>query len=159
MMIFARSIGNSMDKGINPPAYFIAMAALEIMLHFIAPFRILIIAPFTYAGVFLILSGIAMNIWADRLFKINKTTVKPREKPSFLITSGPFRISRHPMYLGMIMILFGEAVFLGSLTPFIFPVAFFIVIGTLFIPVEEKNLNKTFGKKYCAYSKQTRKWL
>ncbi|MDD5173200.1 MAG: methyltransferase, partial [Patescibacteria group bacterium] len=69
-----------------------------------------------------------MNIWTDNIFKKGKTTVKPHEKPSTLIVSGPFRLSRHPMYLGMAAILFGVSILLGSLTLFIFPIIFGILM-------------------------------
>jgi len=103
--------------------------------------------------------GIALNIWADVLFKKNKTTVKPYKSPTELITSGPFRISRHPMYLGMMLILLGAAIVSGTLIAFVFPIVFIVLIELFFIPFEEKNLERIFGKKFLDYKKSVRRWL
>ena len=66
-------------------------------------------APFT--------AGIVLNIVADRAFKQRKTTVKPFQESASLVTSGVYRLSRHPMYLGFVLILLSMAIFAGSLTP------------------------------------------
>ncbi len=83
----------------------------------------------------------------------------PYEIPTSLVTEGPFHISRQPIYLGMIFILLGEAILLGSLITFIFPVIFMILMEKIFIPVEEKNLETAFGEKYLDYKKKVRRWI
>ena len=148
-----------MKNRVMPTTYFIILLILLIVVHFAFPTTEVIFSPYTYLGAFLIVFGIVMNIWADNLFKKNKTTVKPHEMPSFLVTSGPFSISRHPMYCGMAAILFGVAIFLGSISSFIFPPIFIILMEAIFIPQEEKNVSKKFGSKYLAYKKNVRKWI
>ena len=103
--------------------------------------------------------GCVINVITDNLFKHRKTTVKPYEKPTSFITSGPFKISRHPMYLGMLLILLGVAVLLGSLLTFIPCLAFIILMELIFISLEEKNLEKEFGNKYLEYKKKVRRWI
>ena len=148
-----------MKNKILPPRYFIIFLLLTIGLHFILPIKKIIYIPYTYLGIILIIFGIVLNIWADALFKKIKTTVNPHEKPTSLETSGPFRISRHPMYLGMVAVLLGTAVFLGSLITFLFPIIFIILMEILFMPIEEKNLEKAFGTKYLDYKKKVRRWI
>ncbi len=97
--------------------------------------------------------------WADFLLKKKKTTVKPYEKPTQLIISGPFSISRNPQYLGFAAILLGIAINHGTLITFIFPIAFVILMELMFIPFEEKNLKRIFGKKYFNYKKKVRRWI
>ena len=142
-----------------PPTYFIVLLFSSIGLHFLFPVMRLISLPYNYLGILIIIFGIILNLWTDSLFKKRQTTVKPHEMPNFFISSGPFRISRHPMYLGMILILLGVAVFLGSLISFVFPIIFVMIMEKLFIPMEEKNLEKKFGDKYIAYKKRVRKWI
>ena len=142
-----------------PPTYFIILLLLSIGLHFLLPIKKIIFSPYNYSGIILIIFGIIMNIWADALFKKKKTTVKPHEIPNFLEISGPFKISRHPMYLGMLAILLGTSFFLGSLITFAFPVIFIILMEMIFIPAEEKNLKKVFGKEYSDYKKKVRRWI
>ena len=148
-----------MKNKILPPTYFMIFLLLSAGLHFIFPIKRLIFTPYTYSGTILIVLGIILNIWSDQLLKKKKTTVKPFEKPTSLETSGPFKISRHPMYLGMASVLLGVSIVLGSLITFIFPIIFIITAEKMFISVEEKNLEKTFGKKYLDYKNKVRKWI
>ncbi len=142
-----------------PPTYFLIYLGAAIALHFLFPVARIVQAPYTFLGLLLIVSGVVLNVWADSLFKREKTTVKPFEKPSTLVTEGPFRFSRHPMYLGFVSILLGLAVFLGSLVPFLTPVAMILTLETMFIPYEESEMEATFGEAYRHYKKRVRRWL
>lgn len=149
-----------MKKGkILPPTYFLISLISAVGIHLVLPIRKFIDTPYNYTGILFIGAGIWLNIWADRLFKQKKTTVKPFEKSSFLIEEGPFTFSRNPMYLGMVIILLGEAVLLGSIIPFIITVAFFILLSVVFIPDEENALEGDFGQGFIEYKKRVRRWL
>jgi len=63
------------------------------------------------------------------------------------------------MYLGMIAILLGGAIVLGSITAFFFPILFFIAMEIVFIRYEEISLEEIFGQTYLDYKKQVRRWL
>jgi protein-S-isoprenylcysteine O-methyltransferase Ste14 len=128
-------------------------------LHLLIPIKQILLSPYNYIGILLILFGTIINIWTDNLFKKAGTTVKPKLLPKYFITKGPFKISRHPMYLGMAAVLFGESILLGSLIAFAFPIIFIILMEILFIPIEEKNLQKKFGRKYLNYKKTVRRWI
>jgi len=109
----------------------------------------------SYTGI-----GVVLNLWTDALFKQHKTTVKPCENPTHLAMSGPFRVSRHPMYFGTVAILLGIAIALGPLISLVVPVLFVIVMEVIFIPFEERNLEKAFGKEYLDYKKKVRRrWI
>jgi len=142
-----------------PPTYFLIFFLLSIGLHFIFPIRKIIFPPYAYLGFIFIIFGSVINIWADSLLKKNKTTVKPFEKPSYLVTKGPFSMSRHPIYLGFIFILFGLSILLGSITAFLLPFILVIIFERKFIIYEEKNLEEEFEKEYFDYKKRVRKWL
>lgn len=142
-----------------PTTYFIILMVLSIGVHFLYPIKKILYPPFTYFGFLLILVGIILNLWADRLFKKMDTTVKPFKDPKVFLTSGPFRISRHPMYLGMTSILLGVAIINGTIITFLFPILFVIIMEFLFIPFEEKNLDKIFSFKYSDYKKKVRRWI
>jgi protein-S-isoprenylcysteine O-methyltransferase Ste14 len=141
-----------------PTNYFLALMALSIISHFFIPLGKLLYYPVTYVGYLLLITGITLNLWTDRLFKENETTVKPHLEPAAFITSGPFRVSRHPMYLGMALVLLGVAVIHGTIISFLYPVIFVMLMEALFIPVEETNLKRVFGKDYLDYQKKVRKW-
>jgi protein-S-isoprenylcysteine O-methyltransferase Ste14 len=144
---------------IMPTTYFIILMALSIGMHFLYPIKKILYPPFTYFGFLLIVAGIILNLWTDRLFNKVNTTVKPFKDPKVFLTSGPFRISRHPMYLGMTSILLGVSIIHGTISTFLFPILFVILMEFLFIPFEEKNLDRIFGLEYSDYKKKVRRWI
>jgi len=147
-------------RGILPPTYFLICLLLSIVIHFVLPLKKFINFPYNnYLGVLLMGTGIWLNIWADLLFKVRRTTVKPFEKSTHLIENGPYRLSRNPMYLGLVVILLGVATLLGSIAPFIVAIIFAIIADRVFISIEEKYLEEIFGQKFLDYKKRIRRWL
>jgi len=146
-----------MREPIQPPRYFIVLLILIIFTYFI-PIKI-IPNYYNYLGIILILFGVIINLWTDQLFKKAKIDVKYHKIPNRLIVSGPFKISRNPMYFGMLLILLGIGVLIGNLVSFIFPIIFVIIINYNFIPIEEKNMEKRFGKEYLKYKHKVRMWI
>jgi protein-S-isoprenylcysteine O-methyltransferase Ste14 len=142
-----------------PPTYFLVTIILSIIMHFVLPIKRIISPPYTYAGIIFIVFGGVINLWTDGLFKEMKTTVKPYEDAVELITQGPFKLSRHPMYLGMTSILFGIALLHGTIVTFIFPILFIVLCEVLFIRFEEASMEKIFGEKYLNYRKKVRRWI
>jgi protein-S-isoprenylcysteine O-methyltransferase Ste14 len=142
-----------------PPTYFLASLALMAALAFALPIAPLLSWPWRAAGIVPIAAGVWLNLAADRAFKARGTTVKPFERSSALVTDGAFRLSRNPMYLGMVLILLGAALLLGCLTPFLVAAGFAAIIETRFIPAEERMLAETFGDAWTAYRKKTRRWV
>ena len=148
-----------MRKRILPPTYFVMCLVCEIGLHFAFPVARIVAFPYSLLGISLIIFGAGLNVWADSLFKKHRTTVKPHESPTALVTSGAFHLSRHPMYLGMFGILLGAATLLGSVVTFVFPILFAILMDAIFIPLEERNLEEIFSERYLDYRKKVRRWI
>lgn len=144
---------------IEPPAFLFIMIVIAVILHFVLPVYKIIQGPLRLSGIILIIIGVWLNIWADNIFKRIKTTVKPYEKPSSLTVEGPFKFSRNPMYLGMLIILLGLVVILGSATPFIVSIAFYAIVMIFYIPFEEKSMEETFPNKFPEYKKKVRRWI
>src|SRR3989344_3982812 len=142
-----------------PPMIFYAFILLSIILNFFLPIKKMIVQPYNYFGIVLILVGLLIDVWAWILFRKKKTTLNPYKVSSKLETSSIFKISRNPMYLGMNLILWGTSILLGSLITFIFPIIFIVLIKNLFIILEEKRLEKKFGKRYLDYKKKVRRWI
>ena len=92
-------------------------------------------------------------------FKTVNTPVIPTDEPTALVLSGPFTFTRNPMYLGMVLILTGIAVWKASWPMFIAPPAFFLIINSFFLPYEERKMERIFGKQYLDYKKQVRPWI
>ncbi|MEJ2148848.1 MAG: isoprenylcysteine carboxylmethyltransferase family protein [Chloroflexota bacterium] len=146
-------------KKILPPTYLLAALALMVALHLLLPGPRLLSGLFTLLGLVPLLAGVAINLVADGEFKRLGTTVKPGEESTTLVTTGVFRLSRNPMYLGFVLVLVGVALQLGTLTPWIVVLAFVVLMDVLFIRPEEDMLEETFGQAFLDYKRRTRRWL
>ncbi len=144
---------------IMPTTYFLVSIVLMVLLHFFCPIRQLVPSPYNYAGIPLILVGVLVNIWASHLFNRANTTVKPFQQSTRLVTEGPYRFSRHPMYAGMAGVLVGLACLLASVVPMLVVPAFIWLMEKGFIGIEERALQETFGQAYLEYKKRVRRWV
>jgi protein-S-isoprenylcysteine O-methyltransferase Ste14 len=114
---------------------------------------------FRVLGLVLILAALGLIGWSALWFWRKKTTIEPHHTPSALIVEGPYRLSRNPIYLGLLALLVGYVMWLGSLSPAILPFAFFRVLTARFIEPEEEGLRRLFGAEAHAYLSRTRRWL
>lgn len=142
-----------------PPVYFVAALIVMLVLHYHLPLTQLIPAPVSYAGTFLIAAGFSISAWGAHSFKKADTPVRPFDKSTTLITHGLYRYTRNPMYLGMMIILLGTWILLGSLSPSIVIPVFFLIIQEGFIKHEEPFLEGIFGNEYREYKSRVRRWL
>lgn len=112
------------------------------------------------AGVLLIV-GLSLMIVAVASFIAAKTTVNPLRpsRTSSLVTTGIFRISRNPMYLGDLLVLAALAVWLGNVVNVVLLVFFIWYINRFQVFPEERALTNLFGESYVAYCSRVRRWL
>jgi len=144
---------------ILPPTYLLLAIIAMVLLHFVWPVATVIAVPWNLIGVVPLAVGILMNVIADNVFHRAKTTVRPFEESTVLVTRGVYRLSRNPMYLGFVLMLIGVALLLGTVTPYVVVVVFAVVIDRVFIVVEEQMLAEKFGTAWQAYTAHTRRWL
>jgi len=142
---------------IPPPVYALLTLVLCKGLDMLLPNPVDIYAP--TLGAVIALPGLALVFWAWLHFFLNKTTPIPTGEPSTLVASGPYRFTRNPMYLGLVIILASVAFFTGSLFYFLSPVGFFMVVNRLFIPYEEARLERIFGIEFAGFTHHVKRWL
>ncbi len=128
-------------------------------LHNLTPGPEIIGSSWRYLGAVLIAAGLWVFLWAGLAFVRKGTTFCPEETPSALVTTGPMRISRNPMYLGIVLILLGNALLIGSIPAFLPAPAFFLTAQAFFIRQEEETLERIFGEVYLAYCRRVKRWL
>ena len=92
-------------------------------------------------------------------FKERKVAICPTADTDYLITDGIYRLTRNPMYLGMVTMLGGVAVFFGILPFYALTIVYFILIDRWFCPYEEEKLLVTFGRDYDSYRSKVRRWV
>jgi protein-S-isoprenylcysteine O-methyltransferase Ste14 len=146
-------------KQILPPTYVLIALICMIVLHFLLSVARIIPLPWGLFGLIPLATGIVLNLLADRAFHQADTTVKPFQESTALITDGVFRISRHPMYLGFMLILVGVAILLGSLAPWVIIPIFAVLMEVIFIRVEEHMLAEKFGSAWLTYKEKVRRWI
>ncbi len=122
--------------------------------------------PFEFAGQRVVAAGIALvglildTVSVIAFFKA-RTTVNPMrpERSEALVVGGFYRISRNPMYLGMLLILSGYALYLGEGVNVVCLALFVLALNTLQIEPEERVLQQRFGQSYVDYCQRVRRWL
>jgi len=146
-------------RGPYPPVILLVFILAEIGLHKWWPIAAIIPAPWNWAGVALIVLGIGIGIGPAMAFSRAETTIKPFHDSSALVRTGMYRVTRNPMYLGMVIVLTGVAVLTGSLSPFIGPLLFVPVMNVRVIRHEEAMLEEAFGDEYRDFRQSVRRWI
>lgn len=141
-----------------PPNYFFFCIILSAVLFFIFPEMNKIKSPYNLLGLILMGLGLYLVGKSWYLFK-EKRTPESFEQSTYLVTEHLYKYSRHPMYLGGVVFLFGLSILLGNLYSFASPIIFFLFINYMFIPFEEEKNEKTFGQEFLDYKKRVRRWL
>ena len=144
---------------IFPPIWlaitFIAMVALDRWL----PFMQLFTGGAGLVAWSLITAGLAVVLIAANVFRRAGTGIVPFSESTALVTSGIYRYTRNPMYLGMVLILAGLAIKLGSLSAWIPIPVFVVVIQQQFIRNEEIFLTGIYGDEFLEYKRRVRRWI
>ncbi len=114
-----------------------------------------------WSSLIFITAGLTLDFTSLFLFLRAKTTAHPfrENKAAALVTTGFYRYTRNPMYLGLLLLLIGWAIRMGSATPFLLLPLFVMVITSKQIIREEKALSKLFGEDYLIYKSRVRRWL
>lgn len=111
-------------------------------------------------AVVLIVLGIVLSFSAARLFRREGTELNPTsETNAKLVTSGPFRFTRNPMYLGLVLFTLGIAFSVGAWPMLLAPVAIFATANWVHIPFEEAKMRRQFGDAFDVYCGKVRRWI
>jgi protein-S-isoprenylcysteine O-methyltransferase Ste14 len=151
----------SLELKIPPPAVALITGLLMWLvsratpaLGFVFPARNVFAICFAAIGVLTAISG-ALT------FRRAHTTLNPMkpESSSALVNWGVYKLTRNPMYLGLLLVLTGWAIFLSNPPGFLFLPAFVLYINRFQIAPEERVLTSLFGQDFVAYQSRVRRWL
>jgi len=110
-------------------------------------------------GAVLFTVGAVIAGWGLVTFHRARTTTVPGKASSRLVTWGPYRFSRNPMYVGLATAYLGEAFLLRQVWPAALLPIVLAYVNWVVIPVERARLTEVFGAEYDAYQRRVRRWL
>jgi protein-S-isoprenylcysteine O-methyltransferase Ste14 len=114
----------------------------------------------TTAGIAVIALGVAFSAWGVLTFRGVGTEVMPSSPTNkALVTSGPYAVTRNPMYVGMVTITLGVALLVGAPLLYAAPILLFLLDNSVIIPFEEAKMERQFGDAFRAYKARVRRWL
>jgi protein-S-isoprenylcysteine O-methyltransferase Ste14 len=116
--------------------------------------------PIRPLGIALVVLAFIPPLWAIFLFRREGTEVKPTSPTNrALVTSGPYQFTRNPMYLGLVTLSLGIAVWVGAWPMFLAPIAVFATTNWVHIRFEEAKMRRQFGAAYDGYVGRVRRWM
>lgn len=146
---------------IPPPVILIFYIGIAIGLDFLSPVDLLLGNARLPLAILLAVLGIAVAVLGVMEFRRRDTTINPYkiDAASTLVTSGVYRWTRNPMYLGLLLVLFGVVAYSQDVLALLAPAAFIVTLNRLQIRPEERAMLQTFGEAYTAYEARTRRWI
>src|SRR5215471_14069045 len=144
---------------ILPPFLYGAAFVIGLLLHLAFPLHIL---PTTLArgiGVVCVLASLSLAFTAFRALSRAHTPVDPLKPTTALVTEGPFRYSRNPIYVALTLLYVGVALLINALWILLLVVPALVVLHYGVITREEAYLARKFGDAYHQYTTQVRRWL
>lgn len=110
-------------------------------------------------GGVLFLAGAVIAGWGWMMFWKARTTRVPGKESSSLVTGGPYRFMRNPMYVGLTLAYVGEAGMLTEIWPLLFLPLVLVYLNRVVIPLEERKLGEVFGTSYDDYRLRVHRWI
>jgi protein-S-isoprenylcysteine O-methyltransferase Ste14 len=110
-------------------------------------------------GAVLFAAGALLAGWGLTLFRSNRTTTVPGRVSARLVTWGPYRFTRNPMYVGLTLAYLGEAGLTRQFWPLALLPLVVLYLNAVVIPLEETRLEAAFPAEYPAYKAAVRRWI
>ena len=139
-----------------PPVITLACLGMQFILYLMLPLEVNLSL---LLGLILLIGSLALIVMAFKELKNYETTYIPDGEPEKLVNTGPFKISRNPIYLGMFGILISSAFLMQSISALLIPILFLSIIQNTWIPHEEEKLKEKFPEEWEEYTTSTKRWL
>jgi len=144
---------------ILPPLLYGAAVVIGLLLHLVFPLHILSTPLARWIGVVCVLVSLPLALATFRVLSRAHTPVDPMKSTTALVTEGPFRYSRNPIYLALTLLYLGVALLINALWILLLVVPAVLVLRYGVIAREEAYLTRKFGDAYRQYTAQVRRWL
>lgn len=143
----------------TPPWLFLLSMVVGLALQFFLPVHVAEGSSGTIAGGLLTFAGLAFVLWSGAVFKKMNTSTRAGSKPSMFATSGPYQLSRNPMYLGLAIIHFGIALIVNSAWLLLATFVVLVALDRSIVPREEALLGEMYPEDYSKYRRRVRRWI
>jgi protein-S-isoprenylcysteine O-methyltransferase Ste14 len=145
---------------VPPPLLFLATLVIGWLLQWLFPISVLppgivLLA----AGVVVLALGILLLFWAVSMMRRAGTSPNPTQPTTAIVTTGPFRYTRNPIYLGFTLICVGIAIAANDVWVLLPLLVVLAIMTRVVIPSEERYLEQKFGSAYTDYTARVRRWL
>jgi protein-S-isoprenylcysteine O-methyltransferase Ste14 len=142
-----------------PPLLFAAGLVLGVLAQLAFPVQPLPARLARVLGAALLVGGVVVATWGQCSMARAGTPSNPRRPVRTLVTDGPFRVSRNPLYVATIGVYLGLAFLLNALWPLVLAVPLLCLVHWGVVLREESYLEAKFGETYRSYTAQVRRWL
>jgi protein-S-isoprenylcysteine O-methyltransferase Ste14 len=154
--------GDAADVVIKPPFLFLGALGLGCLLSLVFPIppglgganRLAVLVGLTFVAI-----GFALAAFSVRNFRRAGTSVVPGEPSTALVTTGPYAVTRNPIYIGFVLAYFGLAVMLTSLWVLVLLIPVLFVLQRGVVEREEAYLERQFGEAFRKYKARVPRWL
>jgi len=147
------------DVKIHPPVLVSMYVLAAFFLNKLSPLSFTFPKVLEWIGYALVLIGLGLTISAASGLMRARTTLDPHGSVSNIVTSGPYRFSRNPIYLGFLCLLIGFPFIFRNYWGLILSPLLIVTMNMLVIQHEEAYLEKKFGETYTSYKSRVRRWL
>ena len=150
------------EVAIKPPLLFLGALALGALLSLVIPLGPRLASPNGLAltvGLIFVAIGFALAALAVRNFRHAGTSIVPGEPSTALVVTGPYHVTRNPIYIGLVLIYFGLAIILTSLWVLLLLIPVLMVLQRGVVEREENYLERQFGDAYRKYRARVPRWL
>ena len=142
-----------------PPLWTLGFVALSWSLTRLFPILTFNSRAVHFFGLLFAVLAIVLMLWTAFTLRRHRTSFIPHRQASHLVTSGPFRFSRHPIYLADLILLAASGFIIGTAWSLVFTPLLALILRQLFIIPEEKMLHKIFPEEFQRWSSSVRRWF
>lgn len=142
-----------------PPLLFSAVLLAGLAVHFVIPVRLLPALPARATGALILAASLALARSAKEAMRRAGTNIRPDQSSTAVVTDGPFRFTRNPLYIATTGLYLGFTLLVDTLWPLVLLVPLLVVVEWGIIRREERYLEAKFGDAYRGYRSRVRRWI
>jgi len=149
----------NINRNIHPPVILLVHLLAAFLLNWFLPLPFEFPKALEWTGYIFVFAGLGFAVSAVSRFGRMQTTLDPHGSVSAIVTSGPYRFSRNPIYLGFVCTLIGLPLAVGNYWGVVLSPLLMLLLYRLVIKHEEAYLEKKFKDVYTSYKSRVRRWL